>query len=109
MKERMKRLLGLVFILLLLAKGLPALSPLFSFTKNTLLTELQTEAEPEQEKQKGNSKAIETESVEDFFEKIHFCHADFSILIGSSRYMTHTAHSLQWVHLDIPTPPPDQA
>lgn len=106
----MKRLLGLVFIILLLAKGLPALSPLFSaVTKNALLTELQTEAEPEQEKQKGSSKAIETESVEDFFEKMHFCHADFSILCSPSKCMTHTTHLLQWVHLDIPTPPPDRA
>ena len=108
MKERIKRLFSLIFITLLLLKSLPSLSPLLSSAvRNNLLTELQTEAE--QEKHKNNSRTIEIESLEDFFVKTHACHGDLYAFLSSTKWMMHVDHSLQWVHIDILTPPPDIA
>lgn len=106
MKDRMKRLLSLAFILLFLMKGLSSLSPLFSSAlEDAILTELQ--AETEQENHKANSRIAETEPVEDFFEKAHFSHDNILSLLNAPARIVHSQHSLQWVHLDIQTPPPD--
>lgn len=107
MKERIKQLLSLGLILLLLIKGLSSLLPVVSSAlDNTVLTELQIETETENQK-KSSPRAVETEIIEDIFEKPHFCYADLSHYPTSSKCITETQHSLQMVHLDIATPPPD--
>lgn len=108
-KEWIKRLLCLGLILLLLLKGLSSLLPVFSSAiEDSVLTELQMETE--QEKQKNNnSRTAETEIMEDIFEKPHFCYAEPSHYPASSKCITEAENSLQMVHLDIATPPPDNS
>ena len=90
-----------------MVKGLSSLLPIVSSTfDDSVLTELQMETEQEKKKN-GNSRATETEIIEDIFEKPHFYYADLYHYPASSRCITETENSLQMVHLDISTPPPD--
>lgn len=107
MKEGIKRIFSLGLILLLLVKGLSSLLPVVSsMLDNIVLTEIQAESEQENQK-KSNSKMIETELIEDVFEKPHFCYAELSDYPVSSKCIMDSTYSLQMVHLDIATPPPD--